>query len=99
SLLRALAHSTGTETKSLVDALAVLGGAASVLALRRLAARDPDLERRRERALALIERRGSRDQLAALALDRPLGRPWPIVLGCRAGLGELLAGELAELGL
>lgn len=99
SLLRALASSTGPETKSLVDALAVLGGTASLAALRSLPASDADLQRRRERALALIERRGSRERAAALALDRPLGRPWSIVLSCRAGLAGLLAAELAELGL
>ncbi|MEO8178425.1 MAG: methyltransferase [Deltaproteobacteria bacterium] len=99
TLLRALASAAGTETKSLVDALAVLGGAASLEPLRRIESSDADLERRRERALALIERRGARDRASGLALDRPLGRACPIVLSCRAGLAELLASELCELGL
>jgi predicted RNA methylase len=99
SLLRALANPAGTETKSLIDALALIGGAASLEALRRVAGGDADLERRRERALALIERRASRERSAGLALDRPLGTAWPIVLTCRAGLAELLARELGELGL
>jgi predicted RNA methylase len=99
SLLRALLRSTGTETKSLVDALGALGGAASLAALRRLTSSDADLQRRRERALLLIERRASRERAAVLALDRPLGRSWPIVLTCRAGLADLLGRELVELGL
>jgi len=98
ALLGALAAPQGPETKSLVDALAVLGGVASLAALRQVQAGDADLERRRERALALIERRLSRSQTATLAFERALPAPCQVVLSCRAGLAPLLGDELAALG-
>jgi len=98
-LLRALAASTKLEQKSLVDALGSLGGAASLAALRAQGPGDTEFERRRERALTLIERRQSRSAPGAIALDRALALPSRIALSCRAGLEDVLARELAELGL
>ena len=99
ALLTALATAQGPLRKSLIDALARLGGAGSLRALRTLEALEPDLDRRRARAIELIERRLSRGQAGTLALDRELGRSQQLVLGCRAGLAQLLADELRELGL
>jgi 23S rRNA G2445 N2-methylase RlmL len=99
ALLSALGSARGPVLKSLIDALALLGGTASLAALRALDAAEPDLARRRARATELIERRLSRGQAPSLALDRELGRPHALVLGCRAGLARLLAEELRDLGL
>ena len=98
-LLQALAASTRLERKSLVDALGSLGGAASLSALRALAPGDIEFERRRERALTLIDRRQSRSAPGAIVLDRALVAPSRVALSCRAGLEQVLARELAELGL
>jgi Putative RNA methylase family UPF0020 len=97
-LLRALAAAPGWERKSLIDALGVVGGAESVGALRGLDAMDPELERRRDRALALVERRLLRGTGGAILLDRALGAPQRVLLRCRAGLAELLSDELCALG-
>jgi len=98
-LLQALARSTKLEQKSLVDALGSVGGAASLSALRAKGPGDTDFERRRERALTWIERRQSRSAPGAIALDRALAAPSRIALSCRAGLEQVLARELSELGL
>jgi len=90
----------GVERKSIVDALGALGSAASLGPLAALSSDDADLLRRRERARLMIERRLGRDvQPGALELDVRLPQPWRVALSCRAGLGELLADELRELGL
>ena len=99
ALLAALESARGPELKSLIDALAQLGGARSLADLRALDAPEPDLARRRDRATELIERRLSREQPATIALDRELGGAYSLVLGCRAGLAALLAEELRELDL
>jgi predicted RNA methylase len=96
ALLSALGHVSTVEQKSLVDALAVLGGPGSLSALTELRTSDADLERRRQRAALLIERRLTRTQASRLVLDRPLARPCRVALTCRAGLAEVLQSELAE---
>jgi hypothetical protein len=89
----------GTERKNIVDALGALGSVASLGPLGTLQSEDADLLRRRERARLMIERRAGRAaEPGALELDAPLPRPWRVGLSCRAGLAELLADELRELG-
>jgi 23S rRNA G2445 N2-methylase RlmL len=99
ALLTALGSAGGPVLKSVIDALAQVGSTPSLAALRALDAAEPDLARRRARAIEMIERRVSRLQAGTLALDRELDRPYPLLLGCRAGLARLLAEELRELGL
>jgi hypothetical protein len=98
ALLAALARGQAAETKSVVDALALLGGRTSLEALHQLQATDADLVRRRERAVALIERRLSRDQPLSLAFECVLPGRHAVMLTCRAGLAALLADELRALG-
>jgi 23S rRNA G2445 N2-methylase RlmL len=86
------------EQKSVVDALALLGGQASLAALALFAAGDADGLRRRERALLLIERRLGRPGSGVVVFDRPLGTATRVLLACRAGLSEILAAELTDLG-
>jgi 23S rRNA G2445 N2-methylase RlmL len=93
-LLDALERSSGPERKSMVDALGAVGAEQSLRRLSALDAGDADLVRRRERALALIERRLARDDPGELMLDVPLGAAWRVALTCRRGLAEILAGEL-----
>jgi predicted RNA methylase len=96
-LLLALSSASSLEQKSLVDALAGVGGGAALDALAALAPGDPDLERRRQRALSLIERRSNRGDPSVLRLDQPLGSPCRVVLSCRAGLSSIVAEQLAAL--
>src|SRR5688572_29222830 len=98
ALLRALTGAELPEARAMVDALGALGGERSREALAGLSSTDPELERRRQRALALLERRGSRAEASSVAFDQPLGSPCRVWLGCRAGLEGLLGDELSELG-
>lgn len=93
-LLDALGRASGPERKSIVDALGALGGEQSLQPLGALEAADADLDRRRERSRALIERRLGRSAAGELLFDVPLGAPWRIALSCRRGLAEVLASEL-----
>ena len=94
-LLRALAGVSVTEQKRLVDALGLLGGAATLEALPTLPTSDEDLVRRAERARLLIERRGARRGDSALVFDRRLVQTTRVALSCRAGLAGVLCDELA----
>ncbi len=99
ALLRALAVAELPEARAITDALGALGGERSRSALGELRVNDSELERRRQRALALIERRGSRQQACVIVSQRALGNACQVWLGCRRGLEGLLGEELAELGL
>jgi precorrin-6B methylase 2 len=95
-LLEALGRAPTVEQKSIVDALGTLGGEASLAPLAALVSPDSDLERRRERARLMIERRLGRKAPGQLALDTPLPARWRVALSCRSGLGAVLADELRE---
>ncbi len=95
-LVEALGRASVVEQKSIVDALALLGAAASLAALDTLSTSEDDLARRRERARLMIERRLARVQPARLDLEQALAHPCSVVLWCRPGLAEVLATELAE---
>jgi hypothetical protein len=87
-----------TLRRSLAEALGKLGGAEARELLRAERADDPELGRLVKKALLLLERRQSRDGASASRTDAPLGRELLVLARCRAGLSELLAGELAALG-
>lgn len=98
ALLAALASAALPEARALVDALGALGGERSQQALSAPRGEDPELERRRQRALALIQRRSSRQEPCTLVLEQGLGSSCRVLLACRAGLEGLLREELLELG-
>jgi predicted RNA methylase len=95
ALLASLPGAPSVEQKSLVDALAVLGGPDALRALAGFQTLDADLGRRCERARLLIQRRLARSQAPQLVWDRQLAIPCRVALSCRAGLAEVLASELA----
>lgn len=97
-LLALLERSALEERRVLVEALGKLGGRASREALAALSVEDPELERRRERALTLLGRRSSRADAVSLDFERPLPSPVTVVLTTRAGLAHLPCAELAHLG-
>lgn len=98
ALLAALPGAALPEARALVDALGALGGEQSREALSALRGDDAELERRRQRALALIQRRSLRQETCVVELERALGSPCRVWLACRQGLQGLLREELLELG-
>lgn len=92
--------------RAAADALGKVGGpeaakrlaAGSAPAARTGPAADPELERRRGRAL-LIAERDADDAPSEIELDAAPPFPVPMVARCRAGLENLLAAELHDLGL
>jgi 23S rRNA G2445 N2-methylase RlmL len=99
ALLGLLERAALPEQRALVDALGLVGGPLSRQTLQALAASDPELERRRVRALLLLERRSARERPGSLLWQNPLGRRWDVALTCRRGVAEILAAELSELEL
>ena len=86
--------------RSVAEALGKVGGDAELARLRALdAGGDAELARRRDRAVLMIERGAARGDESLV--DDAAAPPFPVALiaRCRAGLEELLAGELAALGL
>lgn len=98
-LLAVLERAALPEQRALVDALGLVGGSLSRQTLEALSPSDPELERRRARAVLLLERRSAREQPGALLWQSPLGRGWDVALICRRGVAEILAAELAALEL
>ncbi|GMV14665.1 MAG: hypothetical protein AMXMBFR56_28890 [Polyangiaceae bacterium] len=86
------------ERRALAEALGKVGGADSRSFLSALSADDPELERRRGRALVMLGRSAEHGP-STLDLDRPLAREVTVVLGCRHGLGPVLLDEARERGL
>ncbi|MCX5744761.1 MAG: HEAT repeat domain-containing protein, partial [Proteobacteria bacterium] len=88
------------EKRSLAEALGKLGGEAALATLRALdATGDRELARRRDRAVLMADRDARRDEPSEIAIDVAPPEPLRVRLGCRAGLGALLADELREHGL
>ena len=94
-LLAALESAPLELLRVLVEALGKVGSTKAKAALDSLATTDPELERRRKRALLLLSRRLSRDESSTLCFERPLPARTRIRFECRSGLVELLAQELA----
>lgn len=95
-LLAALGRAEdGTERKSIIDALGVVGGERTSAALELVTVGDADLVRRVKRASLSIERRRVRQLPAQIVFDAPLEVPCEVELWCRAGLSGVLAAELA----
>lgn len=92
-LLTALDAAQSAERKAIVDALGAVGGSAAAARLTSLETTETDLERRRQRARLMIERRQSRAE-AGVAIGAPLGRNYRVALACRDGLADILASEL-----
>jgi len=95
-LLAALDAASGAERKAIIDALGSVGSSAALgrlESLKSLETTDSDLERRRQRARLMIERRLGRDDVV-IRFDAPLGRVCRVALTCRSGLAGLLASEL-----
>lgn len=97
-----LAHLETNDPKllrSLVEALGKVGGEAALERLQSLQLPD-SLSQVAERARLMLERTTGRASVAVepIALDRPLPRALPIVLGCRAGLATYLVEEASALG-
>jgi precorrin-6B methylase 2 len=91
---------TVDERRALADALGKLGGAAALERLRALApGADPELDRRRDRALLIADRTARRAEDSAILTEIPPPTPLRVALGCRTGLAPLLAEELAAIGL
>jgi precorrin-6B methylase 2 len=99
ALLAVLESAALPEQRAIVDALGLVGGAPSRDRLAAFAPDDPELERRRSRAVLLLERRSAREQPGTLRWQSALGRSWDVALRCRRGLAEILSGELSTLGL
>jgi hypothetical protein len=99
ALLAHLGQARLPEQRAIVDALGLVGGPASQLALEQLPSSDAELARRRERARLLLERRSARETPAALSWQAPLGRRWDVAFSCRHGLAEILRDELVALEL
>ncbi|HEU4727295.1 MAG TPA: methyltransferase [Kofleriaceae bacterium] len=90
---------TPDERRALAEALGKLGGDDALARLRALdAGGDPELARRRDRALLMADRSARRDAASEIASDVAPPAPVGIQLGCRPGLGALLCEELAALG-
>jgi predicted RNA methylase len=98
SLLRAFEGGDLPAKRAIAESLGKIGGRAAADALAREGRGDPELARRIGNALALIDRRSSRDQTSRVVLDRELGEPVVVLVRCRAGLSHLLLEELAGLG-
>jgi hypothetical protein len=92
-LTTALDAAAGAERKAIVDALGAVGSGAAAERLASLQSDEPDLERRRQRARLMIERRLGRAEVG-VQLDAPLGHTCRVALACRSGLGAILAAEL-----
>lgn len=88
------------EKRTLVEALGKLGGPEVRARLATLApGDDAELARRRDRARLMADRDAGRAAPSAIVTSvGGLGR-WPVRLHCKAGLGPLLAEEVAALGL
>ncbi len=98
-LLAVLSSSALEEQRAIVEALGKLGGESALAALRALSTSDPELTRRRERAVDMLLRRQSRDaEASAIAFDRALPMSAQVVARSRAGLSHVLRDELAHLG-
>jgi hypothetical protein len=90
---------TPDERRALAEALGKAGGEEALVRLRGLEeSGDAELMRRRDRAVLMADRTARRDEASQIAIDVPPPRPLAIELGCRPGLGALLAEELAALG-
>jgi hypothetical protein len=98
ALASALEHAELAEQRVIAEALGKVGGPAARELLATLPKTDPELARRTENALLLLERRLTRDRESSIVSDRALPHPLCLVLRCRAGLAELLADELGTLG-
>jgi 23S rRNA G2445 N2-methylase RlmL len=84
--------------RSLAEALGKVGGPEARALLEGAHDPDPELKRITRQALLLLERRQSREDVSRIRTAQPLGVVLPILARCRAGLAELLASELAEVG-
>ncbi len=88
------------ERRALAEALGKLGGEAARTRLTALdTGTDPELARRRDRALLMVERTARRDEDSTIATAVPPPLPVTLRLGTRAGLAPLLLDELALLGM
>jgi SAM-dependent methyltransferase len=91
---------TPEEQRALAEALGKLGGDDALARLRALdAGADPELARRRDRAVIMVERSAGRDAVSRIRDDATPPAPLVVQLGCRPGLGALLGDELAALGI
>jgi predicted RNA methylase len=98
-LLAALASSAIEEQRAIVEALGKLGGERALETLRALSTSDPELARRRERAVDMLLRRLSRGaEASTITFDRALPKSIEVIARSRAGLSQVLQGELAHLG-
>lgn len=98
ALLAAFEGAALPERRALVEALGKIGGAASHEFLKGASSDDPELERRRTRALLMLERSATRDLSATIDIDRPLPSPATLVLACRRGLAWVLLDEARARG-
>ncbi len=94
------AEVTPEERRALAEALGKIGGAEAMERLESLGpVDDPELERRRQRALLVAEREANRADDSTIVIDAPPPRALAVRLGCRPGLAELLVAELAAHGI
>jgi hypothetical protein len=83
------------ERRALAEALGKVGGDAALARLQALdASDDPELMRRRDRALIMADRTARRDATSLIVSDVAPLSPIALQLGCRPGLGALLCEEL-----
>jgi SAM-dependent methyltransferase len=88
------------EKRTLVEALGKLGGPDVQARLAALApGDDAELARRRDRARLMADRDAGRAAPSAIITSVGGLARWPLRLHCKAGLGPLLAEEVAALGL
>jgi len=83
------------EQRAAADALGKIGGPVGLAALRALASGDADLTRRRNEAIALVERRQLRSAPTTIQAATELPGAASIVLRCRSGMARF-AGQQAR---
>jgi 23S rRNA G2445 N2-methylase RlmL len=83
--------------KAIADALGKVGGDAAKSALAAAEPGDDELKKVVAKARLRLERTAVRGrEESAIDGDAGLGRPWPVVFRCRAGLESILVEELGE---
>jgi len=87
------------QRRAVVEALGKVGGAEDTIAGIAGADDDPELRRRRDRALLMSERDRGREQASTIRGDAVLADEVIVVARCRSGLEELLGAELEAAGI
>jgi hypothetical protein len=97
-LRRAFENGDALLRRAAAEALGKVGDPDAVRLFDAADASDPELARIVQKARLLLERRQHRATSSAIELDAPLGEKLTVIARARAGLAEILAGELAPRG-